>query len=1418
MNTAIPALSVRRLHSSILALTLGIIMLEGVSHTSSAGTVELFPGDDIQAAVDANPENTTFILKPGVHRMQDVTPKSNTTFQGEPGAIMNGSRVLADWTFDGTYYKHTGQTQQGQVHGDCISGYGGCSLPEDIYVNNEPLWQETSLAAVGPGEWYFDYNADTVYMKDDPTGKTVEIGVSRRAFGGSASNVTIKGLIIEKYAIPAQMGAIGDQYPGAAWVIENNEVRYNHGTGITFSGAAIVRNNNVHHNGQKGIGGTGVGGLIEGNEIAHNNYAGFDWGWEAGGTKFAKTENLVVRNNFVHHNNGPGLWTDIDNTNTLFEGNTVEYNQAMGIFHEISFAATIKCNTVRYNAVGCCGWLYGAQIMISTSSNVEVYHNTVIVDAAGGNGITIVNQNRGAAYYSRDNYVHDNDVTYKGNIGQSGAATDYDHANFWANGNNRFNYNRYHAPDLNGTRWAWNDAARNWADFQAQGQEANGAADTDLNYSPSFPCSGGGGGTGDGLSGEYFDNSDFTTLAFTRVDATVNFDWGSGSPDPSMGADTFSIRWTGEVQPRYSETYTFYTTSDDGVRLWVNDVLLIDNWTDHPPTENSGTIALNAEQRYSVRLDYYENGGGAVAQLRWSSASQPKEIIPQSRLFSAPSSVPTAPSGLSASAVSSSQINLTWTDNSNDETGFKIERKTGAGGTWSQITTTGADVSSYNNTGLTASTTYHYRVRATNAAGDSSYSNEASATTSGAQGPFGGTPWPIPGRIEAEDYDTGGESIAYHDVDAGNTGGQYRSDDVDVKATTDTGAGYAIGWFNAGEWLEYTVDISTAGTYDIQIRVGSALAGRTFHIEFDGVDKTGTVNVPQMADWDQYQTVTVSAVSLNAGQQVMRLVMGSLDYMDLNWIEIVSTSAAPAAPSNLSASVASACQINLSWTDNSSDETEFKIERKTGSDGTWSQIATTAANVTTYSNTELIAGTSYFYRVRASNGSGDSAYSNEAGASTTAAPSAPSGLSATAISSSQIDLSWTDNSSTENAFHIERSTDNVNFSLVATTGANATFYSNIGLANATTYYYRVRASDSCGHHSAYSNTASTTTLAHGPYGGTPWPVPGNVEAENYDVGGQDLAYFDFDAGNSGGEYRTDDVDIKASTDTGGGYAIGWFKATEWLKYTIQVDATATYDIKVRVGSIYSGRTFHIEFNGVDMTGPTAVPVVAAWDQYQTVTITGVSLAAGQQVMRVVMGSLDYMDLNWIEIAPTAGLPSPWNNQDIGTVGAAGSASHNTGTFTVRGAGADIWGTADAFHYVYQSASDSCEIKARVTEVQNTDPWAKAGVMIRESLNANSKHAMMVLTPGNGLAFQRRTSTGGTSTHTSGGAATAPYWVRIVRSGNTITAYHSADGATWTTVGSETISMSSTVFIGLAVTSHVSGTINTSTFDNVVAQP
>jgi hypothetical protein len=156
-------------------------------------------------------------------------------------------------------------------------------------------------------------------------------------------------------------------------------------------------------------------------------------------------------------------------------------------------------------------------------------------------------------------------------------------------------------------------------------------------------------GNGIGLRGEYYDNMDLTKFKFAKVDPVINFEWGEGSPADAIDADSYSIRWTGKVEPRYSDTYTFYTNTDDGVRLWVNGVLLIDKWQSQSATEYSGKIDLVAGKKYEIKMEYYDHRRGASAKLMWSSLSQQKEIIPSSQLYPSDEPLPPQPeNGLKA--------------------------------------------------------------------------------------------------------------------------------------------------------------------------------------------------------------------------------------------------------------------------------------------------------------------------------------------------------------------------------------------------------------------------------------------------------------------------------------------------------------------------------------------------------------------------------------------------------------------------------------------------------------------------------------------------------------------------------------------------------------------------------------------------
>ena len=440
-----------------------------------AGAIVLEEGQDVQAAVDAGPANTAFLLKAGTYRLQSIVPKDGDSFFGEPGAVLNGSHVLTDFNRETGLWMAIDTTKPGQAAGYCSPGYGACAYPEDLFLNDEMLRRVMHRDDVGPGRWYFDEVEHKVYLSDDPRGQKVEISETRSAFSGNAKNVGIRGLVVEKYAQPGQFGAI-DGSQGTNWTIEGNDVRFNHAAGVVLGSMSTLRGNLLHHNGQLGVKGGGEWSTIEGNVIAYNNTAGFDAGWEAGGGKFSQTTKLTVRNNIVSNNYGTGLWTDIDNKDVLYEDNVIKDNSLRGIFHEISYDAVIRNNQISGNGLGFDDWLWGGQIVIANSSNVDVYDNDVTVPSNGGDGITLVQANRGAGKYgtwlTKNDYVHDNDIHYLGSSGQSGAGADFDQKGMLA-GNNRFDRNRYYVTDSAEKHWSWM-VDLDWQGFRAKGQEAHG--------------------------------------------------------------------------------------------------------------------------------------------------------------------------------------------------------------------------------------------------------------------------------------------------------------------------------------------------------------------------------------------------------------------------------------------------------------------------------------------------------------------------------------------------------------------------------------------------------------------------------------------------------------------------------------------------------------------------------------------------------------------------------------------------------------------------------------------------------------------------------------------------------------------------------------------------------------------------------
>jgi hypothetical protein len=364
------------------------------------------------------------------------------------------------------------QFQSGDRNGVCAPGYPRCDYPEDLFFDGVPLHHVGNLSDVRAGSWFFDYNAHKIYFADNPSGHLVETSVTPYAFYGNSVGVLIQNLTIQQYANPASTGAIypkviGPGPTGSKWTITQNTLAYNHGGGLFMCDSLQALNNNVHHNGQAGMLGGGPSILIQGNEIAYNNNLGFETGWEAGGTKFLGTTNLVVSGNYSHNNAGPGLAIDGTNTNVLFDGNRTASNRVAGIFYEIGGAGIIRNNIIETDGANDGGSLwYGAGILLNGSHDVEIYNNTV-TNCSNGIGASYVNRGGQAL---QNLYIHDNQIQQVTGTA-AGIVSDFDAA--FTSLNNRFQNNTYILSNQNGTYFEWK-GSQTKVGWQSYGNDTTG--------------------------------------------------------------------------------------------------------------------------------------------------------------------------------------------------------------------------------------------------------------------------------------------------------------------------------------------------------------------------------------------------------------------------------------------------------------------------------------------------------------------------------------------------------------------------------------------------------------------------------------------------------------------------------------------------------------------------------------------------------------------------------------------------------------------------------------------------------------------------------------------------------------------------------------------------------------------------------
>ena len=598
------------------------------------------------------------------------------------------------------------------------------------------------------------------------------------------------------------------------------------------------------------------------------------------------------------------------------------------------------------------------------------------------------------------------------------------------------------------------------------------------------------------------------------------------------------------VSSEYPTTSQFHISIDNVDKTGLITVPNTGLWTTFQWVGKSG-ISLTAGQhvlRLSSDVAYFN-----VDSLRLTQDSSPPDTTPPSIFITGPAS------GATLSGITTS------TANASDNVGvlgvqFLLDGSPlGAEDTSSPYTYTW-DTTQVVNGGhaLTA--------KARDAAGNQTISATVNVTVSNiapplpTQLPYYGTPFAVPGRFEAEDFDKGGEGIAYHDLAPGNFGGLYRTtEDVDIVSSPYAG-GYVVNNFQTGEWMEYTINLTSAGTYTMEVLASSEYPASQFHISIDNVDKTGLITVPNTGLWTTFQWVGKSGISLTAGQHVLRL-SSDVEYFNVDALRLTQDSLpADTTPPSVSITV----PLN------------------------GATVANTIPVTANASDNVGVVGVQFYVD------------SSPLGAEDTAAP---------------YSVLW-----------------------------NTTTAMNGG------HTLTARARDAAGNQK--TSTAVTVTVSNTPptqqqtpFTGTPFAVPGRFEAEDFDKGGEGIAYHDMVPGNAGGLYRlTEDVDI--ISPYAGGYVVDNFQTGEWLEYTINVTLAATYTIEALVSSEYPATSkFHISIDDVDKTGPITVPNTLSWWTFVWLGKGGISLTAGQHVLRIT-ADVEYFNFDAVRLTRESSPAAP----------------------------------------------------------------------------------------------------------------------------------------------------------------------------------
>jgi hypothetical protein len=423
--------------------------------------VDVRPGDDVQAALRRHPPGATFCFARGVYRIsQALVPREGQRLIGQRGAVISGARPVV-----GFQRVHDGWVASGQLFSsgphdydvgiDCDPlGTDHCRYNDAMFYDGRPLRRVMSLPDVVSGTFYQDYRANRIYIGDDPGGHDVELAVASQLLTGNPGidDVKLEGLTFEKAAANGNTGMV-QANDVTGWVIEHCEIRLSHGIGLFVDSATMVANH-VHDNGALGLAGHNGGLVVRGNEVDHNNWADYWWGWQAGGEKWVRTTDMRVSDEYVHDNNGNGVWFDIDNVRPILERSLIVDNRHSGIEFEISYDGTFRDNVIAGNgSVG-----LDAGIYVRNSVGATVYRN-VVTD--NHNGIVMERDplkedtGRYGPYDLARNQVYGNAVTMT--RGFSGLRSSAGDPSYWSSKGNEFEGNEWRLDHLDAPRFMWRE-------------------------------------------------------------------------------------------------------------------------------------------------------------------------------------------------------------------------------------------------------------------------------------------------------------------------------------------------------------------------------------------------------------------------------------------------------------------------------------------------------------------------------------------------------------------------------------------------------------------------------------------------------------------------------------------------------------------------------------------------------------------------------------------------------------------------------------------------------------------------------------------------------------------------------------------------------------------------------------------------